>query len=72
VVLLGSMFRSTHFAHVLSTSLYATGRSTSTYSVEPWSKDPLLQKVHGFHQIRELIALLSDERSIDRTNGYVF
>ena len=42
VVLLGSMFRSTHFAHVLSTSLYATGRSTSTYSVEPWSKDPFL------------------------------
>jgi hypothetical protein len=42
VVLLGSMFLSTHLAHVLRTSLYATGRSTSTYSVEPSSNELLL------------------------------
>uniref|UniRef100_J3LMS7 Uncharacterized protein n=1 Tax=Oryza brachyantha TaxID=4533 RepID=J3LMS7_ORYBR len=46
VVRLGSMLRSIHFAHVLSTSLYATGRSTSTYSVAPWSNDPFLSRPH--------------------------
>jgi hypothetical protein len=34
LVLLGSMCLSTHFAQVLSTSRYATGRSTSVYLLD--------------------------------------
>ncbi|MFS7910094.1 hypothetical protein Hanom_Chr02g00102291 [Helianthus anomalus] len=39
---LGFTFKSTHSDHVLSTLPYATGLSTSSYSVAPSSKAPRL------------------------------
>jgi hypothetical protein len=46
VVRLGSTFFSTHFDHVFKTLLYATGRSISSYSVDPSSNDPRLSQYH--------------------------
>lgn len=47
VVRLASTFLSTHLDHVVKTLLYATGRSISSYSVDPSSNEPRL----SHHQI---------------------
>lgn len=51
VVRLGSMFLSTHLAHVIITFRYATGRSISSNSVAPWSNDPRLLSLKTTNKI---------------------